>query len=51
MRQKFTTGPLPEVENTWVSLMRGVSAPRKVELIESTTYPSGNVKLRYAAKR
>jgi len=33
------------------SLMRGVSAPRKVELIESTTYPSGNVKLRYAAKR
>ena len=33
------------------TLLRGLSAPRKVQLIESTTYPSGNVKLRYAPKR
>ena len=33
------------------SLLRGVSATRKLELLESTTYPSGNVKLRYAPRR
>ena len=33
------------------SLLRGVSAARKLELIESTTYPSGNVKLRYRPRK
>jgi len=33
------------------ALVRGVSAPHRVELIEATTYPSGNVKLRYRPGR
>jgi dihydrofolate reductase len=32
------------------SLLRGVSAARPLTLIESTTYPSGNVKLRYRTR-
>ena len=33
------------------SLLRGVSKARTLDLIESTTYPSGNVKLRYRPRR
>jgi len=33
------------------TLVRGLSAPRKVELIEAATYASGNVKLRYRPRR
>ncbi|MEO7273477.1 MAG: dihydrofolate reductase family protein [Vicinamibacterales bacterium] len=33
------------------ALLRGVSTARKLALIESTTYPSGNVKLRYRPSR
>jgi len=33
------------------SLLRGVSSARQLELIESATYPSGVIKLRYRPKR
>jgi len=33
------------------TLVRGLSAPRNMELIEAATYASGNVKLRYRPRR